>query len=235
MKLFGNSAYGKTITNKEGFVNTSYANENDITKKINNPRFKDLEELHKNNYEVTTSYKTITMDLPLQIGVAVYHLAKLRMLEFYYDFIDKFIDRSDYEMIEMDTDSNYFAFSEDNIEKLIKPELREQYEKEKYNFLPSKSDELHPTFNVDGKRFTMKQYEKRTPGLFKVETIKDKAIALCSKMYCCSDMDEKILNLVVKEFKKKEIMLITKKLKMFYLVINKIQHIIKVFVISLAI
>ncbi len=35
MKLFGNSAYGKTITNKEGFVNTSYANEKDITKKIN--------------------------------------------------------------------------------------------------------------------------------------------------------------------------------------------------------
>ena len=58
------------------------------------------------------------MDLPLQIGVAVYHLAKLRMLEFFYDFIDKFIDRSDYQIIEMDTDSNYFAFSEDNIEKL---------------------------------------------------------------------------------------------------------------------
>ena len=125
------------------------------------------------------------MDLPLQIGVAVYHLAKLRMLEFFYDFIDKFIDRSDYQIIEMDTDSNYFAFSEDNIDKLIKPELREQYEKEKYNFLPSESEELHPTFNVDGKRFTMKAYQKRSPGLFKVETIKDKAIALCSKMYCC--------------------------------------------------
>ena len=74
----------------------------------------------------------------------------------------------------------------------------------------------------------MKQYQKRTPGLFKVETIKDKAIALCSKMYCCSDLDEKILNSVVKEFKKKEIMLIIKKLKMVYLVINKIQPIIKV-------
>ncbi|MFM7981300.1 MAG: hypothetical protein ACKPKO_18490, partial [Candidatus Fonsibacter sp.] len=124
-----NSAYGKTITNKEGFVKTSYASEKDITKKINTPRFKDLEELHKNTYEVTTSYKTITMDLPLQIFVAVYHLAKLRMLEFFYDFIDKFIDRSDYEMIEMDTDSNYFAFSDNNIEKLIKPELREQYKR----------------------------------------------------------------------------------------------------------
>ncbi len=27
----------------------------------------------------------------------------------------------------MDTDSNYFAFSEDSIEKLIKPEMREEY------------------------------------------------------------------------------------------------------------
>jgi hypothetical protein len=65
------------------------------------------------------------MDLPLQIGVAVYHLAKLRMLEFYCDFIDKHIDRNDFELLEMDTDSNYFAFSEDSIDKLIKPELRE--------------------------------------------------------------------------------------------------------------
>ena len=202
MNLFGNSAYGKTITNKEGFVNTSYAGEKDITKKINNPRFKDLEELHNNTYEVTTSYKKIAMDLPLQIGVAVYHLAKLRMLEFYYDFIDKYINREDYQLIEMDTDSNYFAFSEDDIEKLIKPELREQYEKEKYNFLPSESNELHPTFNVDGKRFTMKQYEKRTPGLFKVETIKDKAIALCSKMYCCSEMDEKNIKFSCKGIQK---------------------------------
>ncbi len=36
------------------------------------------------------------MDLPLQIGVAVYHLAQLRMLDFHYNFIDKYIDRSDF-------------------------------------------------------------------------------------------------------------------------------------------
>ena len=28
------------------------------------------------------------MDVPIQVGCAVYDLAKLRMLEFYYDFID---------------------------------------------------------------------------------------------------------------------------------------------------
>ena len=68
------------------------------------------------------------MDLPLQIGVAVYHLAKLRMLQFYYNFIDKYIDRSDFELLEMDSDSNYFAFSEDSIEKLIKPEMKEEHQ-----------------------------------------------------------------------------------------------------------
>jgi hypothetical protein len=124
------------------------------------------------------------------------------MLEFYYDFIDKYIDRSDFEMVEMDTDSNYFAFSEDSIEKLIKPHMRAEYEKDKYNFLPSESNELHPTFNVDGKPFTMKAYEKRTPGLFKIECIKHKIIALCSKMYCCSDMDEKEIKVSCKGIQK---------------------------------
>ena len=48
----------------------------------------------------------------------------------------------------------------------------------------------------------MKQYEKRTPGFFKVETIKDKAIALCSKMYCCSDSTEQNIKFSCKGIQK---------------------------------
>jgi hypothetical protein len=191
MKLFGNSAYGKTITNKEKFVSTSYGNEDNISKKINSPHFKDLEILYGQKYEVISTKREICMDLPLQIGVAVYHLAKLRMLQFYYNFIDKYIDRSDFEVCQMDTDSNYIAFSEDSIEKLIKPHMRQEYEKDKFNFLPRESEELHPTFKVNGKSFTLAKYDKRTPGLFKEEKRTDKLISLCSKMYCCSDLDEK--------------------------------------------
>jgi hypothetical protein len=191
MKLFGNSAYGKTVTNKENFVSTTYGNEDNIGKKINNPHFKDLEELYGQKYEVTSTKREIRMDLPLQIGVAVYHLEKLRMLDFYYNFIDKYIDRSDFELLEMDTDSNYFAFSEDSINKLIKPSMIDEYNKDKFNYLPRESNELHPTFQVDGKPFTLKAYDKRTPGLFKVETEKDKMISLCSKMYCALDITEK--------------------------------------------
>ena len=76
------------------------------------------------------------MDVPLQIGCAVYDYAKLRMLEFYYDCIDKYIDRSDYQYLCMDTDSAYIAFSAENFEDLIKPELKEDYLKNKHKWFP---------------------------------------------------------------------------------------------------
>ncbi len=66
----------------------------------------------------------------------------------------------------------------------------EEYEKDKYISLPSESKEYHSTFQVDGVRFTWAKYDKRKPGLFKVETSKDKMISLCSKLYCASDITE---------------------------------------------
>ena len=64
----------------------------------------------------------IFMDTPIQIGCVVYQLVKLRMLQFYYDCLDKYVDRSDFH--------NWF---------------RDETTKE------------------------AKAYNKRTPGLFKVE------------------------------------------------------------------
>jgi GTP1/Obg family GTP-binding protein len=43
------------------------------------------------------SKKTIHLDLPMHIGCFVYQYAKLRMLEFYYDFMDVFVDRRDFQ------------------------------------------------------------------------------------------------------------------------------------------
>jgi hypothetical protein len=37
----------------------------------------------------------------MQIGCFVYQYAKLRMLEFYYDFMDVFVDRSDFQYCSM--------------------------------------------------------------------------------------------------------------------------------------
>ena len=41
-----------------------------------------------------------------------------------YDFIDKYIDRSDFVFCQMDTDSAYIAFSAEKFEDLIKPEQK---------------------------------------------------------------------------------------------------------------
>jgi len=43
-------------------------------------------------YEVKSFKETVKLDLPLQIGFFVYGYAKLRMLQFYYDFLDYYLD-----------------------------------------------------------------------------------------------------------------------------------------------
>jgi len=45
------------------------------------------------------------------------------MLEFYYDFLDRYFDQGDFELIQMDTDSNYLAISADRLEDIVRQEL----------------------------------------------------------------------------------------------------------------
>ncbi len=54
--------------------------------------------------------REISTDPFLHTGVAVFHLAKLRMLQFYYTFIDQYSDRSDFVLCKMDTESNTLHF-----------------------------------------------------------------------------------------------------------------------------
>jgi hypothetical protein len=74
--------------------------------------------------------------------------------------------------------------------------------KRKYNFLPRVSEELYPTFKVDDKAFTLKAYDKRTPGLFKVDLTKDKMVSLCSKCIVVLTSQKTILNYPAKSPKK---------------------------------
>ena len=53
---------------------------------------------------------------PYQCGIALYQLAKLPMLEFHYDFLDKYFSRQDFELFYMDVDSFYLAMSRDSLD-----------------------------------------------------------------------------------------------------------------------
>ena len=55
-----------------------------------------------------------------QCGIAVYQLAKRRMLEFYYDFLGKHFSRQDFELCYMDTDSLYLAMSGDSLDEIVR-------------------------------------------------------------------------------------------------------------------
>ena len=46
------------------------------------------------------------------------------MLSFYFDCIDQFCDRSDFQLCELDTDSLYMAVSADGLDNIIKPEFK---------------------------------------------------------------------------------------------------------------
>ena len=93
-KLKGNSFYGKMIENLEKHISTKFTRDEKLIDKIfRSPFFEDMEEINEGVFEVRQRKKQVTITRPYQCGIAVYQLAKLRMLEFYYDFLDKFCDK----------------------------------------------------------------------------------------------------------------------------------------------
>lgn len=94
-KLLGNSAYGKIIEAPERQTNVVYTkDEKVVDKALRSAFFSDLEKIGE-AYELERRKLRVWIKRPFQVGIAVYQMAKLRMLEFHYDFLDKFVDRKD--------------------------------------------------------------------------------------------------------------------------------------------
>lgn len=108
---------------------------------------------------------TTKYTLPTNIAFFVYSYAKLKMLQFYFDFLCVVLPFDRFELLEMDTDSLYFAISDSSLELAVPDANRMAYEQLKRQFLVT-SDA-----------------EKRTPGLFKLEWSGTGMICLCSKTY----------------------------------------------------
>ena len=47
------------------------------------------------------------------------------MLEFYYDFLDKYFSRQDFDLCYMDTDSFYLAMSGDYLDEIARTEMKQ--------------------------------------------------------------------------------------------------------------
>ena len=147
--------------------------------------FKDCLDPEEQYYELEMAKRKIKLDLPIQLGYFILQYAKLCMLEFYYDFMDVYVDRTNFEYCEMDTDSAYMAISGSCLEEMIKPEMKENYLKGLYGFC--NDDEIVADSQYHWFPCTCctkhAKYNKRTPGLFKLEYQGDEMIGLCSKTY----------------------------------------------------
>ena len=185
MKLLGNSAYGSMIMDKEKHKSVIYVKgEVNGKMKVNQRNFQSLTELGGEMYEIEMAKKTINLNLPITLGYFILQYAKLRMLQFYYDCIDRYLHRGDYEYIEMDTDSAYLGLSGDNLRDVIRPELKDEFDKK-----IMQSCAVNKFFASDDHWFPREccekhiKHDKRTPGLFKLEASGKEMIALNSKTY----------------------------------------------------
>ena len=200
IKLLGNAAYGSVIMDKQKHLNVKFYRDNWTTQQaINSPTFQSISEISDDLYEITSQKPKIRLDLPIQIGFQILQLAKLRMLQFFYNFLIVHCDREKFEMLEMDTDSTYFAiggtFTDStgelrpatSLEHILKtPETRlptgqcneDPHTPDEGHFLPRNCCQKH------------KKFDSRTPGLFKLEAEGEHMIGLCSKTYVLRHSDQ---------------------------------------------
>jgi len=183
----GNSVYGKLIEALERQTNVIYTkDEKVVDRALRSAYYSDLNEIGQ-AYELESRKPQITIRRrPFQVRIAVYLLAKLRMLEFYYDFLDRYFDRRDFELIQMDTDSNYMAISAKRLEDIVRPDLKPEFEVQKKCSL------------------AWDKWSGRTPGLFKLECEGGRMIALCSKCYYVDEAEGEKKKFSTKGMSKKQ-------------------------------
>ena len=183
-KTIGNSSFGRSVMNlMKHFAMHYTTSEKKASKAANDWTFRGMSEIAQSGggivFETKNMKKKIKQNTPYQVGSAIYQLAKLRMLMFYYDVLAKYLDPMVFQLLEMDTDSFYMALVAMSLEELVKPEMRAAFEAEKHLWFP------------DVSTAERRAYTKRTPGLFKVEATGTEMVCLTSKSYFLAGKNNK--------------------------------------------
>ena len=189
-KVLGNASYGSLLLDKTKHIDVRYVhNSHQAHLAANDPSFKSACELPGGLYEIEKSKKNINLDIPIQLAFTILQTAKLKLLQFYYNCLDYFVDRKDYEITHTDTDSLYFTLSGASLRDVIKPSRREEYEDAIYNHCYDHDESGQPFRASDHHWFPReccerhRKHDKRERGLFKLEASGIEIIALASKTY----------------------------------------------------
>ena len=105
MKLLANSSYGYQFMDRSRHTITKCLIDEETHGAINTNFFKRLDYINDQLYEVELAKAEIEHREPIIVGFFILQYAKLRMLELYYYFFERFCDVNKFEELEMDTDS----------------------------------------------------------------------------------------------------------------------------------
>ena len=181
------------LMDRQRFQDVKYLEGHDQARLMaNEPLFRSMDELQEGLYEVQMAKRRITENLPVQIGFFILQYAKLRMLEFHFDFLMKYFDPDSFEPCQMDTDSEYIAIAAPSIEHIFKnSKMRDAYHQAVYGscndtpYLPNSTNHF-----LTRKCCSHHISEDRVlKGAFKFEFSGTCIVALCSKCWACEDAD----------------------------------------------
>ena len=132
---------------------TKYLTDEKTHSAINSKMLKRPNHITDPMYEVELVKSEIEHREPIIVGFFFLQYAKLRMLELHYKFFKKFCDNDQYEKLETDTDSLYLALSEENLEDVILPEKRGEWDQLRSkdctdNFTANATDNFSPGLAV---------------------------------------------------------------------------------------
>ena len=205
-KLLGNSSPGRSLMNIHKHTQVQIVDRQTAMRAVNSPYFLHLDHINDDTCELQMRKKFIPCKMPRQIGLMVYSYAKMYLLSFYYDLIAKYIPKHLHQCILTDTDSCYISLAAPSLRAAVKPELLPEYDQEIKNWMPQYLCDFHyqerqearqrgesndSEFNVlQACCHEVKDYQKRTLGLWKVECVSDGVVALAPKSYACFNLPE---------------------------------------------
>ena len=203
-KLLCNAAYGSTLMSKQRFTHVQVVScEQKARLSVNNKNFKALQHLGDSYYEIEQAPTRIVFDLNEIIGFQILQLAKRELLKIVYNFLHVYFDPRMFAPILCDTDSCYLAIASDSLQKIVRPEMEEAYQKQHYERCGDRSyDGVILPQCCDSCR----TYFRFSPGFYKVEFEGECIVALSSKTYVASNKDKSNLKLSSKGCQKRRLM-----------------------------
>ena len=183
-KLLANSFHGYQILKRRRHTVTNYLNDEKTHGAIKTNFFKRLDHINDPLYEVELAKAEIEHREPIIVGFFLLQYSKLRMLELYYNFFERFCDVNKIEELEMDTDSLYLALPE-------KDDCIREESKVEWELMKTEDCKGDFTANATTNFFPRtcctehKKHDKREPGLFKEEFSCTEMLCFCSKAFCC--------------------------------------------------